>query len=61
MTKKDYILIASVIRETVATRGVHQDTTEYVIYLAHHMAAKLRIDNSQFNCDKFLQECGVAP
>lgn len=55
MTKKDYKLIAEVIREERDRGFKGQETTLQT--LAEHLANKLAIDNPKFNREKFLAAC----
>lgn len=60
MTKKDYILIASILkaeREHPASGG--QAVQNTVKRLAGAFARALRQDNPRFDVDRFLDACGV--
>ena len=65
MTRKDYKLIAGVLKDTglipalnpnTATRSIQADMLASV---AVHLAYKLGQDNPRFNSDIFLKECGI--
>ena len=59
MTKKDYILIAKVIKE-VATGWNYDSKYAYVVStIAVQLAERLEKDNTRFNRDKFLKACEV--
>ncbi len=61
MTRKDYILIASVIK---SCRKHGEDDVEIasenrtIFYFARLLADKLSVDNPRFDRTKFLQACG---
>ena len=58
MTRKDYILIASIIQDAEINR--HESTPRITFYfLAHNFADMLARDNPHFNRAKFLKACGV--
>jgi len=56
MTRKDFELIARVIKDHRTYEG---DQT--VNQLARDMADALRVTNQQFNRDKFIRACGGEP
>jgi hypothetical protein len=64
MTRKDYILIADAIRETLATDPefglVWPDRERAAVGLvAHRIAHQLRRDNPRFDMDRFIDACGL--
>ena len=56
MTKKDYIKIAEVIRES---RGYGLDADEVLSNLASDLAVVFQSDNDKFDQDRFLEACGL--
>lgn len=54
MTKKDFVLIAGVIKDSF---DVPQSDSEY--YFIHRMANKLDETNPRFDKDRFLLACGI--
>ena len=50
MTKKDYILIAKVIKEAKENS---------IYYLSYKMADALKTENQRFDYRKFLDACGI--
>jgi len=50
MTKTDYEIIASVLREATITRAVRE-------YLAFRFAAALKDTNPRFDSDRFVDAC----
>ena len=65
MTKKDFQLIAEVIKEEVEWWQVHERQlqpptgVQVLNTLAHTMKARLHHANPQFNEMKFLEACGL--
>ena len=59
MTKKDYILIAEVLRDGVKARAVSDAETAQAIFTAHLMCARLQSENPRFDRAKFLDACGL--
>jgi len=65
MTRKDYILIASVIKSHLNSSYTHinkttAETEAYAVKsLAATMADELAKDNAMFDKDKFLKACGI--
>lgn len=71
MTKKDYELIASKIKQQLDLRCrvaypksnegelIKNDAYFPLTALAEHMANALKNDNPKFDRDKFLQACGI--
>jgi hypothetical protein len=64
MTRKDYILIADAIRETLATDpefGIDWPERERTAIglLAHQIAHRLRQDNPRFDRVRFMAACGL--
>lgn len=64
MTKKDYELIAGVIRDSVdgQKRGSHRIVSEpntIIQNIVWGLIEKLERENSKFNREKFLEACGV--
>ena len=64
MTRKDYILIAATIRETLATDpefGIDWPKRERaaVGVVAHRLAHRLRQENPQFDFARFIEACGL--
>lgn len=55
MTRKDYRLLASAIKNTLAP---HNDP-DTIGNVAYAIAESLQFDNPRFNRDKFLTACGV--
>ena len=59
MTKKDYVLIARVIKD--ANDGMKNGIiTEPVDFIASHLCEILEADNPRFNREQFLSACGLA-
>lgn len=59
MTKKDYELIASEIKEMAEMTKNYDPPAYNVIYtLAHNLAGRLKQDNKRFDYCKFLTACG---
>lgn len=58
MTKKDYILLAKVIRLSVDIWH-ESDEMPAVIQIAHGMACALKRDNELFDKAKFFEACGL--
>lgn len=56
MTKKDFILIARVIRELVDTIDLPEETRNLVAY---EFARALKTTNGRFRPDTFLSACGA--
>jgi hypothetical protein len=62
MTKKDYELIAKVIKDDeYLWKAIHSGAMgrEYQSSIAEAFAKVLRIENPRFNKDKFLVACGI--
>jgi hypothetical protein len=64
MSKKDYVLIASVIRDSVEGQkeGSHRvvsSANAVISNIAYYMAEKLKGDNIKFDSGRFLTACGV--
>jgi len=59
MTKKDYILIAKVIRGEVENRGQDMSGVQIIGELARILAGELKIENNLFNREKFLDHCNI--
>lgn len=68
MTKKDYILIAAVVRsEAEQLEGMKHDLTKHeysgakntLRMLSHSLARALHSDNERFDYDKFRAACEV--
>lgn len=65
MTKKDYELIAGVVKDFDQRLGnwfngqERQQRQEVHAELAHSMANQLEQDNPKFDRNKFLQACGI--
>lgn len=58
MLKKDYRLIALVIRDRYDI-AIDNEQRLLLRNLAYNMATMLAVDNPRFNRDKFLTACGV--
>ena len=58
MIKKDYRLIALVIRDRYDI-AIDNEQRLLLRNLAYNMATMLGVDNPRFNRDKFLTACGV--
>jgi hypothetical protein len=59
MTRKDYRLIAEVLKYQLED-GVKDNRKEEVIrYIAEHLALELKRDNSRFNADTFFLASGL--
>lgn len=58
MFKKDYRLIALVIRDRYDI-AIDNEQRLLLRNLAYNMATMLAVDNPRFNRDKFLTACGV--
>jgi hypothetical protein len=59
MTKKDYELIASEIKEMVEmTKNYDSPAYNVVHTLAHNLAGTLKKENERFDYHKFLKACG---
>jgi DNA relaxase NicK len=63
MTKKDYILIASAISDSMNTWNIDNAKRERAGTkdVALTIAERLEKDNSQFKKEKFLAACGIVP
>lgn len=61
MTRKDYVLIASVFAEEIAlSRGDGEKVGPIVLRdAARNMASTLKRDNPRFNRDRFLTACNT--
>jgi hypothetical protein len=56
MTRKDYVIIASVLYEQfIAARSVNE--VELVSLAIKEFSVKLKADNSKFNKEKFIDAC----
>ena len=63
MTRKDYVLIASMIRgvrETESTIDSGQPGVQVLDIMADRFADELACDNPRFNRSRFMLACGVA-
>ena len=58
MTKKDYELIAGVLRQEVKYE-FNLTCQEVIISLVHNMAKHLEKANPRFDRDRFLKACGI--
>jgi hypothetical protein len=63
MTKKDYILIAEVIKQCHPVSSMPKEwrngCESAMSYIARHLADEMKKDNSRFNRERFLNACGV--
>jgi hypothetical protein len=59
MTKKDYILIARVIKGEIENRGADSTGKQIIGELARVLAGELKTQNERFNRDTFLKACNV--
>jgi len=63
MTKKDYILIASVLKESKSFPIEIRETNKKIItindLISEKMADVLQKENPRFNREKFLTACGL--
>ena len=62
MTKKDYILIADVIRtvyEAEHNMLLNHDTSKAIRVLAKMLTEGLARENTRFDKEKFLKACGI--
>ena len=56
MTRKDYVIIASILHEQfLAARSV--DEVKLVSLAIKEFSVKLKIDNSRFDKEKFIDAC----
>ena len=53
MTRKDYIMLASVIRESTTFVSAHGEALVSKDDLLRGLCSALKQDNVQFDCDKF--------
>lgn len=63
MTRKDYVLIAQAIKETIPSRIVTEIDAAFnrgAGWTAHNIADALEKDNPRFDRERFLAACGVA-
>lgn len=59
MTRKDFELIARVLRETRVSGDESPAKDAILNDAAYHFAAELRYTNERFDADRFLTACGV--
>ena len=59
MTKKDYELIANVIRGCVVFDTTKLTGKEMLVEVSYQLAHFLKQDNPKFDKDKFINACGV--
>jgi hypothetical protein len=64
MTKKDYELIASIIKDYIDYSYNVEDTDDFIVHdyaerIAYKMAETLASKNPRFDKEKFLKACGV--
>lgn len=58
MTRKDYVLLASVIDDTYNNYACGEDERVIVKTFASRMCDRLTQDNARFDSVKFLNACG---
>ena len=58
MTKKDYELIASVIKGCVVYDNGKMTGKEMLVELSYQLATFLKQDNPRFDRNKFIEACG---
>ena len=59
MTKKDFELIASVIKRTGDLYGTGGDRSLFLGIIAEELADELAKTNDRFNAELFLEKCGT--
>lgn len=59
MTRKDYVMIADAIKRGRAQSLAEGHDVTAVRNVAIEIALKLADDNGRFDCDRFLEACGV--
>ena len=61
MTRKDYVMIAGIIKDANYTASKFNDTrgAEMLTHIAIELSDELAKDNPRFNRDRFLDACGV--
>jgi hypothetical protein len=59
MTKKDFELIASVIKKTGDLYGTEGDRALFLGIIAEELADELAKTNDRFNAELFLEKCGT--
>ena len=61
MTRKDYVLIAEVIKTQIelSTRFDEEESRAGAQNIAYDLGSKLSQDNPRFDRDRFLVACGV--
>lgn len=55
VTRKDYILLAKTIRETMDDNAGNEEVQTEIILMVSRMASRLKQDNYRFDRDKFYQ------
>lgn len=60
MTKKDYILIASILEQKFSeVRGKNYEASIAVRSIVDRLATGFKDNNTRFQVDKFLTACGI--
>lgn len=59
MTRKDYKLIAGVLSDIETQADAYFTATETIEKTAMLFASRLKLENSRFDKQKFLDACGV--
>lgn len=62
MTKKDYEMLAKIMRDAVDGAAVQPklfSAQEFARWVAEMMATKMALDNPRFSRKRFLTACGV--
>lgn len=59
MTKKDYVLIAKVLKHGVDNHKAADSALEMVEVLAGYLACEFKKENPRFDRARFLTACGV--
>ena len=61
MTRKDFVLIATILNEYVIRANDHgnDDDSLFMTYLCCSFADELALTNKQFNRARFLKACGI--
>ncbi len=59
MTKKDYVLIASVIKGCVINDNEKLTGKQMLVEVSYQLAEFLKADNAKFDKDKFITPCGI--
>lgn len=57
MTRKDYVLIAGVIKGAVMRTEYYKEI-KFTEFIAEQLAKSFKLDNPRFDKTKFMQACG---